>query len=73
MDVWRELENWKIASAHVQAHQIAGEVIKAKGNDDFIGSGGGGIHCNVSSDYKPNHFGGLERKDGKHIDPPANN
>ena len=72
VNVWNELPNWKIASAYIQAYRIAGKVIKAKGNNNFIGSGGDGIHCHVNSDFKPTCDGGLARKDGKVIEPPNN-
>ena len=38
-EVWMGLENWKIASACIQAHRIAKKVIVAKGNNDFLGNG----------------------------------
>ena len=39
-DVWNTLPNCKIASAYVSAYNIAGEVIKEKGDNTFLGKGG---------------------------------
>ena len=68
-EVWIMLENWKIASAYVQAHRIAGKVIKAKGSNNFLGNGEG-IHVDVTSDFRKTEDG-LARLDGKIIPPPA--
>ena len=67
-EVWMGLENWKIASAYIQAHRIAKKVIVAKGNNDFLGNGEG-IHVGVRKDFRPTE-NGMVRIDGKIIAPP---
>ena len=67
-EVWMRLENWKIASAYIQAHRIAKKVIAAKGDNTFLG-GGGSIHVGVGDDFVASDDG-LTRKDGKTIPPP---
>jgi len=67
-EVWMRLENWKIASAYIQAHRIAKKVIAAKGDNAFLG-GGGCIHVGVGDDFVASEDG-LVRKDGKTISPP---
>ena len=59
IDVWNKLPNEKIASAFVQYWRILGKVIKAKGGNEFVGSGGN-MHCGVSNDFKATK-NGLER------------
>ena len=39
-DVWNTLPNCKIASAYVSAYNIAGEVLKEKGDNTFLGKCG---------------------------------
>ena len=68
-EVWMGLENWKIASAYIQAHRIAKKVIVAKGNNDFLGNGEG-IHVGVRKDFRPTENGSMVRIDGKIIAPP---
>ena len=68
-EVWIKLENWKIASAYIQAHRIAAKVIKAKGSNSFLGNGGS-IHVDVTSDFRKTEDG-LARLDGKTVPPPA--
>ena len=68
-EVWMRLENWKIASAYIQAHRIAAKVIKAKGDNAFVG-GGGSIHVGVRDDFVASDDG-MVRKDGKVIPAPA--
>jgi hypothetical protein len=69
-DVWKELPNSKVASAYVQAYRIADKVIQAKGDNEFLGSGGN-IHCGIRNDFKFT-ANGLERKDKKTISAPNN-
>jgi hypothetical protein len=38
--VWEDLESAKIASGFIQAHQIAKEVIKHEGGNEFLEVGG---------------------------------
>ena len=67
-EVWMGLENWKIASACIQAHRIAKKAIVAKGNNDFLGNGEG-IHVGVRKDFRPTE-NGMVRTDGKIVAPP---
>ena len=67
--VWNALPNSKIGSAYVQAFRIADKVIKAKGDNKFLGSGGQGIHCGVRDDFKET-AGGLARIDEKRFPAP---
>ena len=39
-DVWNTLPNCKIVSAYVSVYNIAGEVLKEKGDNTFLGKGG---------------------------------
>jgi hypothetical protein len=41
LGVWTELPNAKIASGFIQAHRIAAQVIKAGGDNKFLGVGVG--------------------------------
>ena len=66
-EVWMRLENWKIASACVQAHRSAKKVVVAKGDNAFLG-GGGSIHVGVGDNFVASDDG-LVRKDGKVIPP----
>ena len=68
-DVWSELKNDKISSAYVQGYRIADKVIKAKGNNDFLGNGGS-IHTDVRKFVYVTNVGGLARKDKKYIAAP---
>jgi hypothetical protein len=68
-EVWMKLENWKIASAYIQAYRIGAKVIKANGSNSFLGNGGS-IHVGVTSDFRKTEDG-LARLDGKHIPPPT--
>ncbi len=67
--VWTSLANSKVASAYIQAHRIAGKVIKAKGDNKFLGSDGS-IHTGVRNDFRDTVDGALVRKDQKYIDAP---
>ena len=67
-EVWMGLDNWKIASACIQAHRIAKKVIVAKGNNDFLGNGEG-IHVGVRKDFRPTE-NGMVLIDGEIIAPP---
>jgi hypothetical protein len=58
-----ELPNAKIASGFIQAHQIASQVIKAEGNNKFLGVGGT-PHIGVQK-YFHQTDDGLVRKDSK--------
>jgi hypothetical protein len=71
--VWNQLPNSKIASGYIQAYRIAEKVIRAKGNNDFLGNGmrSEGIHAGVRDDFFETH-NGLSGKDGKMISPPNN-
>ena len=68
-EVWMVLENWKIASAYIQAYRIAKKVIAAKGNNGFLGNGDG-IHVGVRRDFQRTE-NGMVRIDGNVIAPPA--
>lgn len=70
-EVWEALPNSKIASAYVLSYRIAAEVIKAKGDNAFLGDRGV-PHVGVRADFNETALG-LERKDGKHVPPPSNN
>jgi ABC-type branched-subunit amino acid transport system substrate-binding protein len=69
-DVWKELPNWKVASAYVQADRIADKVIQAKGDKKFLGSGGS-IHCGITNNFRPTE-NGFERFDKKTTSVPNN-
>jgi hypothetical protein len=69
-DVWKELQNSKVASACVQVYRIADKVIQAKGDNKFLGSGGS-IHCGIGNDFKFT-ANGVERIDKKTICAPNN-
>ena len=60
------LENDKISSANVQVYRVVDKVIKAKGNNDFLGIGGS-FHTDVRKDFNVTDAGGLARKDKNHI------
>ena len=51
------LENDKISSANVQVYRVVDKVIKAKGNNDFLGIGGS-FHTDVRKDF--NDIGTLQ-------------
>ena len=55
--VWKKLPSSKIASGFVQARRIADKVIKAKGANDFLGSGGGGIGVGLCRDFQETRKG----------------
>ena len=68
-EVWRTLPECKIASAYVQAYRIAAKVIKEKGSNSFLGSGGS-IHVGVGTDFI-DMDDGLARKDGATVAAPT--
>jgi hypothetical protein len=59
-----------VASAYVQAYQIAGKVIQAKDDNKFLGSGGS-LHCGIGNDFKFTE-NGIERIDKKTVSAPNN-
>jgi hypothetical protein len=63
LGVWTELPNSKIASGFIQAHRIAAQVIKAGGDNKFLGVGGT-PHVGVRKDFHQTDDG-LVRKDSK--------
>ena len=69
MEVQKELTPVKVASGYIQAYRIAADVIKAKGDNKFLGVGGsvgGTTHDGVRADFKDNtNRIGLTRKDGR--------
>ena len=67
-EVWRALPNFKIASGYIQAHRIAAEVVKSRGDNKFLGVGGN-IHSGVRKDFTETATG-LVRKDKKIIKAP---
>ena len=71
MKVWNELPSCRIGSSYVQAFRIAQKVIKAKGNNDFLGAGSDeGIHCGIRKDFLETKDG-LRRIDRKHVNAQA--
>ena len=63
-EVWNQLPYAKVASGYIQAYRITAEMIKAKGDKNFLGVGGT-PHVGVRSDFKENATrSGLTRKDG---------
>ena len=58
-----------MASGYIQSYRIAADVIKAKGDNKFLGVGGsvgGTTHDGVRADFKDNtNRIGLTRKDGR--------
>jgi hypothetical protein len=67
--VWEQLPNAKIAPGFVQAHWIAAEVIKAKGDNAFLGVDGT-PHVGIWKDFHETDNGRLHRKDDKVFGPP---
>jgi hypothetical protein len=70
-NVWNNLPNHQVASVYIQAHRIANKVIKAAGDNSFLGAGGEGIHTGISKDFSATEDGGMARKDKKHISAPG--
>jgi hypothetical protein len=68
--VWDALINHQILSAYIQAHRIANKVIKAAGDNSFLGAGGEGIHTGITKDFSATADGGLARNDKNHISAP---
>ena len=64
-EVWDKLPNKKIAAAFIQYWRTLAKVIKSKGNNDFVGSGGS-MYCDVSKDVMATKDG-LIRINGKKI------
>ena len=65
MEVWKELTSAKVASGYIQAYRIAADVIKAKGDNKFLGVGST-PHVGVWADFKDNTTRiGITRKDGR--------
>ena len=72
--VWKDLTLHKIASGFVQMHGIAKNVIRHGVSNQFLGSGGEGIHCGIQNHYMPCEDGekrGLKRIDGKIFEAPV--
>jgi hypothetical protein len=64
--VWMELvPNAKIASGFLQAHHIAAQVIKAGGDNKFLGVSGRLPDVGVRKDFHQQTDDGLVRKDSK--------
>ena len=51
MDVWNKFSNEKDERSFIQYWRILGNVIKSKGSNHFVGSGGN-MHCGIPNDYK---------------------
>lgn len=71
-EVWENFPLEKVASpGFVHAYRITKDVIKAKGDNNFLGIRGS-IHVGVDQDFKATDTAGLVlvRKDGKVIVPP---
>jgi hypothetical protein len=68
--VWNELPNHQVASAYIQAHRIGNKVIKAGGDNNFLGAGGEGIHTGITQDFSATPNGGMARNDKKQIRAP---
>ena len=62
-EVWRSLPSSKIASAYIQTFRISQKVVKAGGDNAFLGSSGS-IHVGVRDGFHETSTG-LRRKDGK--------
>jgi hypothetical protein len=46
-------------------------VIKAGGDNSFLGAGGEGIHTGISQEFSATLIGGMARDDGNHISAPG--
>ena len=50
--VWNNLPNHQVASGYIQAHRIVDKVIKAAGDNNFLGAGGDGIHTGIKKEIR---------------------
>ena len=68
--VFRQYEESKIAATFIHMSRLMKKVKKERGGNSFVGKEGS-LSCDVRKDFYETEAGGMARKDGKTIPPPA--